>query len=61
MVTELAAEEAQQKAVAREWRTPGSRPVAKGPMGVAMDGAMIHLLEERWKEFKARVAGPGMR
>ena len=53
LVQELVAEEAQVKAAAREWRAPGQRPVAKGPMGVALDGAMIHLLDEGWKEFKA--------
>jgi hypothetical protein len=53
MAQELAAEEEQVKAAAREWSTPGGRLLAKGPMGVALDGAMIHLLDEGWKEFKA--------
>jgi hypothetical protein len=53
LVQELVGEEAQVKAAAREWSTPGGRLLAKGPMGVALDGAMIHLLDEGWKEFKA--------
>jgi hypothetical protein len=48
----MEAEEAQEKAAAREWRTPGGRPVAQGPMGIAIDGAMIHIEDEGWKEFK---------
>jgi len=53
IVQALAGEEARVKAAAREWSTPGGRPVAQGPMGVALDGAMIHLIGEGWKEFKA--------
>jgi len=53
LVQELGGEEAQVKTAAREWSTPGGRLLAKGPMGVALDGAMIHLVDEGWKEFKA--------
>lgn len=49
---ELSAEEGQVKAAAWEWSTPGGCLIAKGPMGVTLDGAMIHLLDEGWKEFK---------
>jgi len=52
IATELAAEQARQRAAARAWSTPGGRPVARGPMGVAIDGAMMHVRGEGWKEFK---------
>lgn len=48
----LATEAAAMKAQAREWSTPGGRPDPEQRMGLAMDGAMIHLREEGWKEFK---------
>jgi hypothetical protein len=48
----MADEEGQEKAAARSWSTPEQRLVTRGPMGVAIDGAMIHLIEEGWKEFK---------
>ncbi len=46
------AEEAQMKAQAREWSTPGGLPDPGARMGVAMDGAMMNIREEGWKEFK---------
>jgi hypothetical protein len=48
----LATEEVTMKAQAREWSTPGGRPDPEQRMGLAMDGAMVHLREEGWKEFK---------
>ncbi len=49
---EVAAEEAQVKAHARAWSTPqGQLPAGK--QGVAIDGAMLYLRGEGWKEFKA--------
>jgi len=51
----LAAEEVAMKAQAREWSTPGGRPDPEQRMGLAMDGAMLHLRGEGWKEFKAGV------
>ena len=53
MVEALAAEEVQEKAAARAWSAPGTRPVSRERMGIALDGAMIHLIDEGWKEFKA--------
>jgi len=48
----LAAEETEIKTAAREWSTPGG-PVQPGErMGVALDGAMMNIREEGWKEFK---------
>jgi len=49
---ELAHEEAEQKAAARAWSTPGGPPAHRPRMGVAMDGAMMHIRDEGWKEFK---------
>lgn len=49
--TVLAAEAEHEKALAREWSTPQGRLPA-GQMGVALDGAMLHLIGEGWKEFK---------
>lgn len=34
------------------WGGPGRRAEAKGRMGVAMDGGMIHIRDEGWKELK---------
>jgi len=48
----LGREETQMKAEAREWSTPGGPPEPQQRMGVAMDGAMMHIREEGWKEFK---------
>jgi len=45
-------EEARMKAQAREWSTPGGKPQPGERMGLAMDGAMMNLREEGWKEFK---------
>lgn len=50
---EVAGERAQQQAAARAWSTPGGRQATKGRMGVAVDGAMVHIRDEGWKEFKA--------
>lgn len=50
--TELADEEAEQKAAARAWSTPGGRQTQQPRMGVALDGAMMHIRDEGWKEFK---------
>ncbi len=49
---ELAREVEQQKAATREWSTPGGRPDAQQRMGVAVDGAMVHIRDEGWKECK---------
>ena len=49
---ELAGEEEEQKAAARAWSTPGGRPNAQQRMGVAVDGAMLYILGEGWKEYK---------
>lgn len=49
---ELAQEEQEQKGAAREWSTPGGRPEAEGRKGLSMDGAMMYILGEGWKEFK---------
>ena len=45
-------EAARMKAQAREWSTPGGKPQPGERMGLAMDGAMMNLREEGWKEFK---------
>ena len=34
------------------WGKPSREPSAKGRMGVAIDGGMICILEEGWKELK---------
>jgi hypothetical protein len=34
------------------WGTPCRETEAKGRMGVALDGSMVHILEEGWKEVK---------
>jgi Uncharacterised protein family (UPF0236) len=52
IAAEIAREKAQQQAAARAWSTPGGPQDAKGRMGVAIDGAMIHIRKEGWKEFK---------
>jgi hypothetical protein len=49
---ELEGEAEEQKAAARAWSTPGGRPTDHQRMGVAVDGAMIHIRREGWKEFK---------
>lgn len=49
---EIEAEEAEQKAAARSWSTPGGRWESARRMGISMDGAMIHVLGEGWKELK---------
>ena len=48
----LAAEEVAQKAQAREWSTPGGKPQPDQRMGLALDGAMLNIRDEGWKEFK---------
>lgn len=48
---EVAAEETQVKAAARAWSTPQGHPPT-GKKGVAVDGAMLNLIDEGWKEFK---------
>jgi len=50
---EIAAEEAQIKAQAREWSTPGGPTPVGARMGVAADGGQMFILGEGWKEFKA--------
>lgn len=52
MQAALAAEEEAQKAQARAWSTPGEPPRPDQRMGLALDGAMLNLREEGWKEFK---------
>jgi len=48
---EVAEEEVQEKAKAREWSTPqGQLPVGK--QGISIDGGMMYILGEGWKEFK---------
>jgi hypothetical protein len=48
---QVAAEEGQVKAQARAWSTPqGHMPTGK--KGVAIDGAMLNIVGEGWKEFK---------
>ena len=49
---EMATEEVEEKAAARAWSTPGGRKAPQQRMGVAVDGAMMNVLEEGWKEFK---------
>jgi len=49
---ELAREVEAQKVAAREWSTPGGRPDPQLRMGLAVDGAMVYVLKEGWKEFK---------
>jgi hypothetical protein len=48
----LAHAEVEQKAAARAWSTPGGRRADAQRMGVAVDGAMINIRGEGWKEFK---------
>jgi hypothetical protein len=50
---ELTREETQLKAQAREWSTPGGPPAPHPRMGVALDGGLVCLRGEGWKEFKA--------
>lgn len=52
MGAEIAAEEAEQKAAARTWSTPGGRIKAARRMGISIDGAMINVIGEGWKELK---------
>jgi len=52
MTAVLEAEEAEVKAAAREWSTPGGRETTPEQMGLAVDGAMMCLREEGWKEFR---------
>jgi hypothetical protein len=52
MSATLVAEESEVKAAAREWSTPGGREAMPGRMGLAVDGAMLCLKEEGWKEFR---------
>lgn len=53
----LATEVEQQKAQAREWSTPGGPSSRKERMGLSMDGAMLNIRDEGWKEFKISVIG----
>ena len=48
----LAAEEVALKAQARGWSTPGGKPQPERRMGLALDGAMVNIRDEGWKEFK---------
>ena len=48
----VAEEEVQVKAQARAWSTPHGQ-LPSGKQGVAIDGAMLYLRGEGWKEFKA--------
>ena len=50
--TALAAETVAQQAAARAWRTPSDPPTPEDRLGVAMDGAMMNIRQEGWKEFK---------
>ncbi len=50
-----AAETTAQQAQARAWSTPGPQPAPEDRMGVALDGAMMHIRQEGWKEFKVGV------
>lgn len=52
LLAEIVGEQARQLVAARTWSTPGQRLLAKGPMGIGIDGALIHLRGEGWKEFK---------
>ena len=47
----IVGEEAEIKAQARAWSTPGGE-LPEGKMGVAIDGAMLNIIGEGWKEFK---------
>ena len=49
---ELQQEEVREKAAARAWSTPGGRPPPRQRLGAALDGAMIHIRKESYKEFK---------
>jgi hypothetical protein len=53
----LEAEVEQEKAQAREWSTPGGPSRRTERMGISMDGAMINIRDEGWKEFKLSVVG----
>jgi hypothetical protein len=50
--TELEREAAEQKTAARAWSTPGGPAARHKRMGVAVDGAMMNIRDEGWKEFK---------
>lgn len=46
------AERAQATALPIKWAAPSRAEVGDQRMGVAMDGTMVHILEEGWKELK---------
>jgi hypothetical protein len=46
------AERQQATAMPAKWEPPSRAEVTDQRMGVAMDGAMIHILKEGWKELK---------
>jgi len=48
----VTAEEAVQKAAARRWSTPEKRYDARRRMGISIDGALINIKDEGWKELK---------
>jgi hypothetical protein len=47
-----AAERAQANALPEKWEPPSRAEKADQRMGVAMDGFMVHVLDEGWKEMK---------
>jgi hypothetical protein len=49
---QVIAEEATQKTAARAWSTPEGRYTAQRRMGISIDGAMINIVDEGWKELK---------
>jgi len=49
---QIATQEAEQKATARAWSTPEGQNEARRRMGIALDGAMVNIREEGWKELK---------
>jgi hypothetical protein len=46
------AEQVRGTAVPGRWGKPSRETTLKGRMGVALDGSMMHILEEGWKEVK---------
>lgn len=46
------AERAQANALPEKWQPPSRAEKADQRMGVAMDGFMVHILDEGWKEMK---------
>ena len=46
------AERAQANALPEKWAPPSQAVEAGGRMGVAMDGVMVHVRQEGWKELK---------